>query len=395
MLEQFQVNATVPLSIQAGQRSNPMNAHSTKKEPAVAIKHILRSSSSCPVRGNILRPSSSCPVRGNILRPSSSCPVRGNILRPSSSCPVRDHSLRRTGLSSYVLFQWFNRADHWSKQLCLACFSGSTEQTTGLSSYVLRVSVVQQSRPLFALRSSQTSAPVSSAESPERDLVNFPRPIRREFPDKVRYGFVPDEWFTAFYKKTGVTGPYVFGVGLTTYLVSKEIYVLEHEYYTGISVAILCVLIVKKLGPPVAKYLDKEIDDIEAGWNQGREASIKDLEDSVENEKKEQWRAEGQNLLFEAKKENVSLQLEATYRERVAEVYNEVCTVLGFNLRQGHIVKRRLDYQVERLNVDRRIAHKHMVSWILSNVLKSITPQQEKESLQKCIADLKNLAAKA
>nr|CAD7588306.1 unnamed protein product [Timema genevievae] len=266
-----------------------------------------------------------------------------------------------TGLSSYVLFQ-SNRADHGSKQLCL-------------------VSVVQQSRPLFAVRSSQTSAPVSSNESPERDLVNFPRPVRREFPDKVRYGFIPDEWFTAFYKKTGVTGPYAFGVGLTTYLVSKEIYVLEHEYYTGISVAILCVLIVKKLGPPVAKYLDKEIDDIEAGWNQGREASIKDLEDSVEGEKKEQWRAEGQNMLFEAKKENVSLQLEATYRERVAEVYNEV--------------KRRLDYQVERLNVDRRIAHKHMVSWIVSHVLKSITPQQEKESLQKCISDLRNLAAKA
>nr|CAD7445242.1 unnamed protein product [Timema bartmani] len=266
------------------------------------------------------------------------------------------------GLSSFVLFQWSNRADRWSKQLCL-------------------VSVVQQSRPLFAVRSSQTSAPVSSNESPERDLVNFPRPVRREFPDKVRYGFIPDEWFTAFYKKTGVTGPYAFGVGLTTYLVSKEIYVLEHEYYTGISVAILCVLIVKKLGPPVAKYLDKEIDDIEAGWNQGREASIKDLEDSVEGEKKEQWRAEGQNMLFEAKKENVSLQLEATYRERVAEVYNEV--------------KRRLDYQVQRLNVDRRIAHKHMVSWIVSHVLKSITPQQEKESLQKCISDLRNLAAKA
>nr|CAD7398754.1 unnamed protein product [Timema cristinae] len=345
MLEQFQIKAgqrsaqtpvtglgsgTVPKVLEATATSLAgdygvylVNAHSTKKEPAVAIKHILRPSSSCPVRGNILRPSSSCPVRSEIV---------GNKLSPGK----------------------------WAE-----CSDGSTEQTTDL--------LCAPHKPLHQSHQLSHLKEISSTSQ----------------------GLLLDTLIGVVDCISSYISPYVFGVGLTTYLVSKEIYVLEHEYYTGISVAILCVLIVKKLGPPVAKYLDKEIDDIEAGWNQGREASIKDLEDSVENEKKEQWRAEGQNLLFEAKKENVSLQLEATYRERVAEVYNEVCTVLGFNLRQGHSVKRRLDYQVERLNVDRRIAHKHMVSWILSNVLKSITPQQEKESLQKCIADLKNLAAKA
>jgi len=66
--------------------------------------------------------------------------------------------------------------------------------------------------------------------------------------------------FQLFHSKTGVTGPYAFGAGLTTYLFSKEIYVMEHEFYTGVSIMIMVVYAIKKFGPMLAAYADKEVD---------------------------------------------------------------------------------------------------------------------------------------
>lgn len=76
------------------------------------------------------------------------------------------------------------------------------------------------------------------------------------------------------------------------------------------------------------------MQEVANSWKQEREDEITSLGDTVVAEKKEQWRAEGQKDLFAAKRENVALQLEAAYRERLTIAFNEVrysrnCKVVG------------------------------------------------------------------
>lgn len=184
--------------------------------------------------------------------------------------------------------------------------------------------------------------------------------------------------FQFFYKKTGVSGPYVFGGSLFTYLASKEIYVMEHEYYAGLSFFALIIIFIKKFGPSIKEELDRQVDQEEADYEAGRNDQLQALAESIEFEKAEQWRSQGQLILHDAQKENIALQLEAIYRDRLAQVYSEV--------------KRRLDYHVEIQAVERRVQQKHLVNWVSDKVLGSITADQDKATLDKCIADLGAMA---
>lgn len=86
-------------------------------------------------------------------------------------------------------------------------------------------------------------------------------------------------------------------------------------------------------------------------------------------------------VLFDAKRENVQLQLEAEFRRRQMEAYNEV--------------RRRLEFLVAKEEAVRQFQQKHMVNWIIDSVAKGITPQQEKEALKSTFSELKKLAAKS
>lgn len=244
---------------------------------------------------------------------------------------------------------------------------------------------INQARSALAVqpvRFTQTSASKAAAAADvsdsERDLVNFPRPVRLVEPGKVRMGFIPEEWFQFFHAKTGVTGPYAFGAGLTTFLCSKEIYIMEHEYYAGLSLGFMAVYAIKKFGPTVAKYLDMEVEKEDAALNASRNSAIENTSGAIADEKVEQERAQAQVMIFDAKHENVALQLEAAYRTNLMKVHDEV--------------KRRLDYQVEVQNVQRNMEQKQMVDWVIRSVEAAVTPAQEKAALTQCIASIKTLA---
>jgi len=216
-------------------------------------------------------------------------------------------------------------------------------------------------------------------ENPERDYVNFPtrRQLQTNLP--VRHLIIPEGFFKAFHAKTGVTGPYAFLGGLTTFLLSKEIWVLEHEFLAGIEVAITLAIIYKYAGKPIiTPMLDKLGAEDDLAMAKIRQDEIDKYKASIESEKEAQVMASSYEELIQAKKDAVGLQLEAEYRSRLQNAYTQV--------------KQRLDYQLEVSNVMRRVEQKHMVDWIITNVRKSITAKQEDDALKKCVAVLKALA---
>lgn len=52
-------------------------------------------------------------------------------------------------------------------------------------------------------------------------------------------------------------GPYMLGFGLLTYMLSKEIYIINHETLAALSIGAVLVYGVKKFGPDVAAFADK------------------------------------------------------------------------------------------------------------------------------------------
>ncbi|XP_070797670.1 ATP synthase F(0) complex subunit B1, mitochondrial [Pituophis catenifer annectens] len=208
-----------------------------------------------------------------------------------------------------------------------------------------------------------------------------PVPALPEKGGKVRHGIIPEEFFQFLYPKTGVTGPYMLATGLTFYFLSKEIYVINHETISGVLIVGLIIYGIKKYGPLVAAFLDKKMDEQRDAYENFKSHLINRCQEGIEEEKKEQWRIEGRRYLFDAKRNNIAMILETNYRERLLTVSREV--------------KKRLDYQIALQQLKRRMERDHMINWVEQSVWQSVSAQQEKENIAKCLLDLKALSKSA
>jgi len=225
------------------------------------------------------------------------------------------------------------------------------------------------------------SFPKFPPEGPERDHKNFPRLSQPYLPTPVRLLVIPQNWFDAFYEKTGVTGPYMLVLGSTAFLLSKEYWVVEHELASGVVLFAVWGMALMKFGPKVFPKMEqnfaeakKELDDVRDIPMNEIKGSLVDIDTSIDQ-------AKHQHLLYEAKRENVLMQLEAGYRQRLLDAHRQV--------------KQKLDYHLQTNMVKDNFEHKHMVNWIVSGVRSSITPAQETAALKQCLVDLKALAARS
>lgn len=131
---------------------------------------------------------------------------------------------------------------------------------------------------------------------------------------------------------------------------------------------------IKYVGPHAAKYLDREVDNYEKTWQQGRDETKNILEEQIEHEKLMQFQADGQPMLIEAKRENVHLQLEEEFRLRQMMVHREVL--------------KRLNYQIVVAEVYKRIFHRNLIDYVTKEVKKSITLEMEQHMINNSIDNL-------
>merc|ERR1712002_1396246 len=228
--------------------------------------------------------------------------------------------------------------------------AGTSSISTNLIRMLSRQAITRASQARNCLVVSSRGLAVSTP-NPERDLVNFPNRVRPIDKAPVRLGIFPEEWFTALYPKTGVTGPYMALFGVSTFLASKEYFVMEHDFYVGIGLAVVLTGVVKSVGPDWTAAINKELDEEEAALKSIRQNEIDACKAQIAEEEISQANTVAWEDIIAAKKEAVGLQLEGVYRARLQDAYTQV--------------KKRLDYQLETANVVRRMEQKHMVDWII------------------------------
>jgi len=177
----------------------------------------------------------------------------------------------------------------------------------------------------------------------------------------------------------GNSAPTTFGIGLLAYCINKEYLIYNEEAYFGILLAGVITVLVKKLGPPAQEYFDQVRAEELAEYENERDEIRISIADELEQLDKNAELLTTADELYAVFKSTREMEAEAVYRQNLLEVETKV--------------KSHLDYQIDLQNLQQQIEQDYMAKWVHDAVVQSITPEQEQQTILKCIDDIEVLAA--
>ncbi|KAF8384794.1 asb-2 [Pristionchus pacificus] len=222
--------------------------------------------------------------------------------------------------------------------------------------------------------------PADFKEHPDRDLTNFPYPSRPMYAPKTRMLMIPDSWLTPFHKVTGTSGPYLFVGGLAAFLVNKELWVFEEQGHMTVGWILFYLLISRTVGFRLDQWLYGEYQNRMGFFKNLIEEDLKEAKEFRKNSALESDSLVAVKEAFPTIfKENMVLQLEATYRKNVQTVATEM--------------KRRLDYLKETEETKRRFERDVMLKFISEGVeAQAADPKFKEQYINDAISQLKGLS---
>ncbi|EJD74279.1 hypothetical protein LOAG_18388 [Loa loa] len=224
--------------------------------------------------------------------------------------------------------------------------------------------------------------PKDFKEYPERDLVNYPYPVKRMYAPKLRLMIIPDKFMNEFHKYTGTSGPYVFFTMLYAFLHTKGLFEIAHDRVKILVLLIYYYIFSRAFNYRWDKYFYENRKEAEKKYLDIIDNNFKAIRDVQETSKAEKSAYAAMKEYYPAIfKENLALQLESTYRRNVERLATEM--------------KRRLDYLQETEAVKHSFARDHMLKWIINSVQSEIMANKEniKENyIDACIEQLKGLS---
>ncbi|KAI8992121.1 hypothetical protein BDF20DRAFT_832103 [Mycotypha africana] len=175
------------------------------------------------------------------------------------------------------------------------------------------------------------------------------------------------------------TGFLTLGTGLATYIISKEIYVVNEETLVLISTAGLLVVLLKYLREPFNNMANEHINRIKNVLIQAREDHKTAVKERIDEVGQMKDLVDVTKALFELSRETAKLEAEAFQLKQKVDVAREVKTTLDAWVRHEANLRER--------------EQKQLAAYLMEKINKDLQdPKIQQQILDQAIADVQKIA---